>query len=161
VKPEAETNDPDKRIAEALTRFSYADESSKRRRKPWVWVAAILLFALAVGPPIWAFLAKNSLLRIFWFIPSCFGLVLLRWLLLYTKGSSLCPQCHEDITSCLAAYCYGCGEKLGQGRCGRCGLDTTLAAGFSGGVIREPIRYCPGCGVFLNSSFYRDEGLED
>jgi hypothetical protein len=161
VKPEVESNNPEKRIAEVLVRASYAEQFSRRRRKPWVWIAAILLFALAVGPVIWAFFGKSSLPRIFWFIPSCIGLFLLRALLHYSKGSGICPQCHEDITSCLAAHCYACGEKLVGARCARCGTDSSWAAGFGSGVIRQQIRYCPGCGVFLNSNFYRDEFLGD
>jgi len=161
VKPEAQNKDPEKGIADALTRLSYPEEFSKRRRRPWVWVAALLLFALAVGPPLWAFLDRNSLFRTFWFIPSCIGLLLLRSLLLYSKGSVICPQCREDITTCFAAHCYACGEKLGQGRCAKCGLDSTWAAGFKPSVVREKIRYCPGCGVFLNSNFYRYEGQGD
>jgi hypothetical protein len=118
-----------------------------------------VLLALTVGPPVWAYFAKGSLIRIFWFIPSGVGLVLLTGLLQYTKGSPICPQCHEDVTSCFAAHCQACGEKLARGRCARCGLDTTLAAGFSTGLIRQHIRHCPGCGVFLNTNFYRDEFL--
>lgn len=161
MKAEGESKDTEKRIAEAVTRLSYAEEFSKRGRKPWVWIAAILLVALAVGPPVWAFFAKGSLIRIFWFIPSCIGLLLLRGLLLYSKGPARCPQCHEDFTSCLAAYCYGCGEKLNQGRCGKCGLDTTWAGGLSQSPIRQKIRFCPGCGILLNTNFYRYEGLGD
>jgi hypothetical protein len=161
VKTEGESKDPNKRIADAVTRLSYAEVYSRRRRKPWVWITAILLFVLAIGPPIWAYFINESLLRIFWFIPSCIGLLLLRALLLYSKGSAICPQCHEDVTSCLAAYCYTCGEKLVGARCARCGTDNSWAAGFGSGVIRQQIRYCPACGVFLNSSFYRDEGLGD
>jgi hypothetical protein len=161
VKAEGESKDSEKQIADALTRLSHAEGFSKRRRRPWVWVTAIVLFALAVGPAIWAFFARGSLIRIFWFIPSCIGLLLLRALLLYCKGSAICPQCHEDITSCLAAFCHGCGEKLNQGRCGKCGLDTTWAAGFNQGLVREKIRYCPGCGVFLNSHFRRYESMGD
>jgi hypothetical protein len=161
VNPERESKEPEKSIEDALTRFSYAEMFSKRRRKPWIWITGVLLFAVAVGPPIWAFLGRNSLMRIFWFIPSCIALLLLRALLLYSKGSAICPQCREDISSCLAAYCYGCGDRLNQGRCGKCGLDTTWAAGFSQSPIRQKIRYCPGCGVFLNTNFHRYEYLGD
>src|SRR5437762_2337752 len=150
---EGESKDPETRIAEAVRRLSYVEEFSKRRRKAWVWIAAVLLFALVVGPPIWAVVFSDSLLRIFWFIPSSIGMLLLGALLLYAKGPARCPQCHEDFTSCLAAYCYGCGDKLDQGRCGKCGLDTTWAAGFSQSPIRQKIRYCPGCGIFLNTNF--------
>lgn len=133
MKTEGESKDTEKRIAEAVAQLSYAEEFSKRQRKPWVRIVAVLLFVLVVGPPIWAFFNTDSPIRIFWFIPSSIGVLLLSALLLYAKGPARCPQCHEDFTSCLAAYCYGCGEKLNQGRCGKCGLDTTLGSGFQPG----------------------------
>jgi hypothetical protein len=159
VNPEGESKDPEKRIADALMRFSHAQEFSKRHRKPWVWIVAVLLFALVVGPPIWAFFNKDSLLRILWIIPSSIGAFLLSALLLYAKGPARCPQCREDFTSCLASYCYGCGEKLNQRRCPKCGSDSSWAAGFNHGLVRQKIRFCPGCGVLVNSNFYRYEEL--
>lgn len=161
MNPERESKDPEKTIANALTRFSHAQEFSKRRRKPWVWIVAVLLFALVAGAPIWAFFTTDSLLRIFWFIPSSIGLLLLSALLLYAKGLAKCPQCREDFTSCLASYCYGCGQRLNQARCPKCGLDSPWASGFSQGLTRQKIRYCPNCGIFLNTNFYRYESLGD
>ena len=146
-----------------LARFSYAEEFAKRQQhhKAWVKAAASLLFALAVVPAVWALFSRNWMVRLGWIVPAGLGFVLLRALLLYSKGSPSCPHCRDDITNCSAAYCHGCGELLKQGLCPRCGLDRTWTAAFQPMTLREPILYCPGCGVYLNSTYYRYERDSD
>jgi len=133
-----------------------------QHRRWWFWVLAGVLFGFAVLPAIWAIFGKGSLIRLLWILPAGLALTLLRWLARYSKGSPNCPHCREDITSCNATHCYVCGEKLDHGRCSRCGLDTTWTAGFeTAGLVRQPIVFCPGCGVRLNSAFYRFEDMGD
>jgi hypothetical protein len=154
---------PQDRAQGALARLAYAEEFSRRQRhrKGWVKAAAVALFAVAVVPAVWATFTRDWRVGLFWLVPAGLGLVLLQWLLRYSKGSPSCPHCHEDITNCHAAYCQLCGEALKTGICARCGVDQSWTAGFHSLALREPIRYCPGCGVYLNTTFYRYEHDRD
>ena len=146
-----------------LAKFSFAEEFAKRQRhrKGWVKAAAGLLFVLVVIPAVWAIFSRSWVVRLGWIIPAGLGLVLLRMLMLFSKGSYRCPQCREDITNCTAVYCHGCGQVLEARLCKRCGVDRTWTAAFDAMPLRDPILYCPGCGVYLNSPFYRGERDSD
>src|SRR6266852_4791332 len=148
---------PQDRTQAALTRLAYAEEFSRRQkhRSGRVKAAAVVLFAVAVVPAVWAIFTRDWRAGLFWLVPAGLGLVLLQWLLFYSKGSPRCPHCSQDITNCCATYCHVCGEALKTRACPRCGLDQSWTAGFQSIGLREPILYCPGCGVYLNSTFYR------
>ena len=150
---------PQDRAQTALAKLAYAEEFSRRQRhrKGWVRAAAVVLFAVAAVPAAWAMFTRDWRVGLFWLVPAGLGLALLKGLLLYSKGSPRCPHCQQDITNCGAAYCQLCGEVLKAGVCARCGLDHTWTAGFQSMSLREPILYCPGCGVYLNTTFYRYE----
>jgi hypothetical protein len=154
---------PQERAQAALARFAYAEEFARRQnhRKGWAKAAAMVLFAVAVMPAVWAIFSSDWRVRLFWILPAGLGLVLLRWLRLYSKGSPRCPHCCQDITDCGAAYCHLCGEAAKGAVCARCGADESWTAGFQSVGLRQPILYCPGCGVYLNSTFYRYEQETD
>jgi hypothetical protein len=144
---------------QTLKQFAYAEEFARRQkhRKVWVKVAALALFALSVLPAIWAVLTKDWKVRLFWFIPAALGLLALKRLLRYSKGSPHCPHCQQDITNCCAGFCHACGLALHTIPCERCGRDPNWTAGLQDMGLRYPIIHCPGCGVRLNTNFYRYE----
>src|SRR5207244_9227097 len=98
-----------------------------------------LLFALAIVPAVSALFSRNWMVRLGLIVPAGLGFVLLRALLLYSKGSPSCPHCRDDITNCSPVFCHGCGEALNQRRCPRCSLDPTWTAAFQPMTLREPI----------------------
>jgi hypothetical protein len=150
---------PQDRRQAALASLAYAQEFARRQkhRKGWLTAAALLLFAASVAPAVWAISTRDWRVGVFWLVPAGLGLALLQWLLFYAKGSPTCPHCHQNITNCGAAYCHSCGQPLKGSPCARCGLDESWTAGFHSLGVRHPILHCPGCGVYLNSTFYRYE----
>ncbi|EEF60229.1 hypothetical protein Cflav_PD3288 [Pedosphaera parvula Ellin514] len=140
-------------------KFSYAEEFAKRQhRGPWVYAVGLGLFLLTIAPVILAYV-NHGAPAILWFVPASAGLIILRLFLSWTKGSPHCPCCKKNIKVCVVRHCYGCGEDLENGRCERCGVDLTIGSAFrsSGDTSgnKQPITYCPGCGVWLKSNFHR------
>jgi hypothetical protein len=145
--------------AHDLEKFAFSEVFSKRQRhrNRWGKMIAIILFAVAAAPAAWAIFSKDWRVRAFWFIPAGFGLFLLKWLSLYSKGSPCCPNCHQDVTNCRAVYCHFCGEFRKARACSRCGTEQDGALDSSVMISQKRILYCPGCGVLLNTLFYRYE----
>src|SRR2546423_612022 len=143
--------------------ITYAQQfaTRQRHRKVWVKAIALVLFAFVLVPAVWAIFSRDWRVRLFWLIPAALGLASLKMLLLYSKGSPYCPNCCLDITDCPAAFCHLCGEPLKGRVCNRCGADPSWTAGFQDLGLRQSILYCPACGVYLNTTFYRYERQND
>lgn len=152
------SRDPEQR-AQPSDKFAFSEVFSKRQRHQnrWVKIIAIVLFVVAAVPAVWAIFSKDWRVRLFWFVPAVFGLFLLRCLNLWSKGSPCCPNCRQDVTNCRAMYCHFCGEFHKARACPRCGTEEGGKLDSPVIIIQKPILYCPGCGVFLNTSFYRHE----
>jgi len=100
------------------------------KQTPWMWLC---VFAICLGG--FSFAVKRH------------------------KGTTQCPNCHNDFTYCPEVYCHVCGKQLEKKRCESCAVDWSWIGclGQSSDVIgnKSPIQYCPGCGVLLNSEHHR------
>jgi hypothetical protein len=140
-------------------KFAYGDEFARRQHRGLrVYVIGIGLFLLIIAPTFLAFKDHDTPITM-WLVPVSVGAIVLRLFLAWVKGSPLCPCCKKNIKVCAVDYCYGCGEAMSQGRCERCGVDLSMdilfrPLGATSGNKRA-ITYCPGCGVWLNSTFRR------
>lgn len=71
--------------------------------------------------------------------------------------SSTCPRCGRNIRHCPPNYCHRCRNPLSSERCEPCEVDFSMSGslfGLSGNAGNElPVRYCPGCGAYVNSDF--------
>jgi len=96
-----------------LARYACAEEFSKRQRQRKIWIKAAggLLFGMVIVPTVWGAFSKDWRVRVLWFVPAGLGFLLLRALLVYSKGSPSCPHCHEDVTNCFAKHCHVCGSR--------------------------------------------------
>lgn len=68
--------------------------------------------------------------------------------------SAACPRCKRDMQTGLRVRCHRCREPFTDRRCEPCGVDFSWGAGFGGAnayANQLPIRYCPGCGAYVNS----------
>ena len=142
---------------------TYAQQfaSRQRHRKTWVIATAVALFALAVVPAVWAMFTRDWRVALFWMVPAGLGILLLKGLLRYSKGTPHCPNCQQNVTDCPAVFCHLCGATLKTRVCDHCGADPTWTAGFQDIGLRQHITFCPGCGVYLSTPFYRFEDQPD
>lgn len=67
----------------------------------------------------------------------------------------ICPRCHENVTTCAAVYCFVCGRRIRQQRCGRCGTNESSWGLLEASRVDGPISYCPSCGVRIHSPLTR------
>lgn len=81
----------------------------------------------------------------------------LLWFRLWRGAVPVCPNCKQNVRTCPAQYCPGCGNPLSHNRCVDCGVDESwigwLRPSTNGRYQR--ISYCPGCGVELDSGISR------
>ena len=85
---------------------------------------------------------------------SGFGFVVRRY-----KGTKMCPRCRNDFTRCPPLFCHICGKKLEKGSCNSCAVDWNWIGCFCSSSDtagnKSSIRFCPGCGAFINSEHHR------
>jgi hypothetical protein len=142
---------------EVLRRFSYAEDFKARKRpKLWRYVAAEVLMCLAIGA---FFFFHGGIPILSWLSPALIGVLIVGAYIAWTRTSPLCPHCKKNIRTCQAVYCHLCAEPLKDGRCDRCGVLQSwkhifIPMGQTPGN-KQPIRYCPGCAVLLDTDFYR------
>jgi hypothetical protein len=123
----------------------------------WIWVLAFLFL---VGVLFCAWQAyKGGLNSIFWiFGAGAFGGGI-KLLLSLSLGSKICPNCEKDFTICPAVFCHNCGQPLKDSRCESCNVNWHFVASLgreseiTGNKL--PIIYCPGCGTFVETEYYR------
>jgi hypothetical protein len=149
---------------DAARRFSYVEEfqeAQARTRRP-IWMGMIVLLLIAAATA--GFLQFGSVgERGFrpWWMAGAVVLVLALlpvgcWLTATRRAAAVCPHCKQSVLECPPVHCRVCGELLKQGRCERCLVDENWTSilhpmSESSGNY-ERIRYCPGCGVWLNSN---------
>jgi len=144
----------------ALSRIGAAQEFARRQsfHKRWVVVAGLVSFCVALSPMVWAIAGRDWRPLPLLLLPAVLALMFLRALKRYAKGSPACPNCRQDVTNCAARFCHLCGRELRTSVCAHCGADPTWTAEFQPiGRQHQPILFCAGCGVYLNSPFYRFE----
>src|SRR5580692_5226686 len=123
----------------------------------WFWTFAFLFF---IGVLFCAWQAcRGGLNAIFWiFGAGSFGGGI-KLLLNLSLGSKICPNCKKDFTICPAAFCHNCGQPLKDSRCETCNVNWHFVAslGRESEIIgnKLPIIYCPSCGAFVESEYYR------
>jgi hypothetical protein len=141
---------------EVLRRFSHA-EAFRTRKRPsfWLYLLINVLIFLAIG----IFFIRHGGISAPWFIPLLIGMSVLGAYISWTRSSPVCPNCRKNIRFCPAVYCHLCGEPLKAKACDRCGVlqSWTLIFTSFGEAAgnKEPIRYCPGCAVLLDTDFHR------
>ena len=142
---------------EVLRRYSYAKEFRNRKRQNlWLLIARNVLILLA-SLAFFALYFHDSLP--WWSLPLAIGMAVSHGYVAWRRPAPICPHCQKNIRYCPAVYCHVCGEPLHGARCERCGVNQSWTHGFgqasetSGN--RQPIMYCPGCAVFLESDFRR------
>jgi endogenous inhibitor of DNA gyrase (YacG/DUF329 family) len=71
--------------------------------------------------------------------------------------SATCPRCGRNVRNCQPSHCHRCRMVLSNMRCEPCEVDFSLSGrvlGFGRNAGNQlPIRYCPGCGAYVNSDF--------
>lgn len=142
-----------------IRRVSCAGEFRYRKRPTWLYVSgcAVCLAVMAAS-----FFILHRALRGLdreavsaWFILS--GFTAVSWYVAWRRAAPFCPNCKQDIRTCLMEYCHVCGEPLRHKRCSDCGVDNSWTGWFrphGNGMFRW-IKYCPGCSVELDSMVRR------
>lgn len=132
-----------------LERVSYA-EAFRTRTRPYFGIVAAA-YAFSLGAFGWA-LSMDALTLL-----ALGGVAGVIFHLQWRCASPFCPQCRQDIRTCLAEHCHVCGGPLTRRQCARCEVDHTWTGWFRrdrGGRLRS-IVYCPGCGVQLDTRISR------
>jgi hypothetical protein len=139
---------------ELLQGISCAEEF-RRRPRPDFWL-------YAVGYGFTLFITAFLFIKMGGIEPSAL-LIMTAFMAALTyrawhRASPICPDCHENIRFCAAAFCHVCGKPLSHKRCEGCAVDNSwisfLRPYGSQGNFRW-IAYCPGCGVELDSKVPR------
>jgi len=128
----------------------------KQRKRRWVLmlvgVQLWLTFLLLLSFPL---VLKTRLPWQAWII--MFGIVLAQGYFLWLRASPICPNCKQNIRTCITNHCHVCGKAIKERRCIDCGVDNTWTGSFrpyQNGTYQW-IMYCPGCGVELDTSIPR------
>jgi hypothetical protein len=137
---------------ELLDRHDYAEEFRNRRRIGFPLY--VIAYTLMLGTILWIWKITPA-------IPVAAVLVLVALLALscyvaWQRTNPICPSCHQNVRTCMAVFCHGCGKHLVARRCARCSVDQS----WFGFILRAPgnfrsIDYCPGCGVWLGTRIPR------
>ena len=157
--PAAATEEDLAALEKSVRRMACASEFKYRKRHTWLYVVGcvVSLFAsvefilLMVGGR----LGMNHESSSVWLIFS--GMNVLTWFMLWRRAMPICPNCRENIRTCSAECCHVCGKPLSHKRCVDCGVDNSWIGWFrpySNGSSRW-IKYCPGCGVELDTHIPR------
>jgi ankyrin repeat protein len=133
-----------------LQRASFAEEFRRRDRPAfWLYVLGYSFIALtfvAISRITGAMPLSAGLIFAGFLVCSCF----MSW----RRASPICPNCKQNIRVCATSYCHRCGNPLQAKRCAECSVDYSWTGWLSAYTNRGNscwIRYCPGCGVELDS----------
>lgn len=139
---------------EDLLRQASCAEEFKRRARPdfWIYVIGYSLFAVLSG----FFVATLELPQaVLWAGTGVFTLFCYS---AWQTATPICPNCKQNIKICATVYCHVCGKPLGRKRCEQCAVNHSWASLFfpyaNIGNLRW-IRYCPACGVWLDTRVNR------
>jgi hypothetical protein len=143
-----------------LRRMSCASEFKYRKRHTWLYVigcaitllTSVEFFLFIIGGPSATFNRESLSV---WLIFS--GISVLAWFMMWKRAVPICPNCRQNIRTCLTEYCHVCGKPLSHQRCTDCGVDNSWTGWLrpnSNGSFRW-IACCPACGVELDTCIPR------
>jgi hypothetical protein len=144
---------------EELIRSSSCISEFKHRKRPTWFYAICCAFTLLVTALFFGTFGAagqmNLDLAVAWIFFS--ALAVLSWFVLWYRGMPICPNCKQNIRTCLTEYCHVCGKPLSHKRCMDCGVDNSWTGWFRpyGNGLFKRIVYCPGCGVELDTWIHR------
>lgn len=140
---------PKQTAADALDDMACAAAFAKQREKPrWVTVVAVVIALIVVCSMVFTFLQRSAQIPGFIAIG---GVLLLLGFSPWLSVSTACPRCKQDVTTCSASHCHRCRQPLAKGHCQTCSADMA----WNESTETLPIRYCPGCGAYVNSDLQR------
>jgi hypothetical protein len=123
----------------------------------WFWVLVILCFGAVIVSACEAI--RGGVDSINWLVLACVAGGILKALDKYSKGSPICPNCKNDITTCRPDFCHNCGQPLVGLRCEACAVDWNWIAKMAKSSEitgnNSEITYCPGCGALVESEHHR------
>lgn len=135
-----------------VQRLSCASAFKYRQRHTWLFVLGC---AATTFPTAFLLASLGQMPLAAWLVLIGFNLFL--WFRLWHRAAPICPNCKMDIRTSPAMHCHVCGKPLSQKRCTDCGVDNSwigwLRPHQSGAY--QWIRYCPGCGVELDTGIPR------
>ena len=127
----------------------------------WYYVVAFIFFVVILFCVWEAF--EGGAARNTWLVVAAGCAVILKTLDRCTKGTTKCPNCKNDFTTCRPAYCHCCGQPLTALRCDACAVDwnwySKIGIGSEAAGNSSEIAYCPACGTFVESE-HRRSGSE-
>ena len=132
-------------------------EQFARRRRPPAWAFAVASATCLIGAAC-AFASGGGQLPPWFALPIGGAAILSGWWM-WHEAIPICPNCRRNITLCRAIYCHICGRQLHNRRCETCCVDDSWLAYFrpiqalKGNA--SPIRWCPRCGVWLDTRLCR------
>ena len=142
--------------------FSAANKlKASRNGIKWAWKpVAFCLAGFAVC--LWA---NHAFVRYepLWIVGMVIFLFPLALLSMHSLGSTICPKCRIDFSTCAPNFCHVCGKPLEDKACKICSVDWKWTTGAVQDLSetannRSAISYCPDCGVFLDSGRMRNFG---
>lgn len=155
---------PKQTAAAALDDMACAAAFARQAERPsWLTAVAVavtvaVLIAVVVASwrgNLWGFRPVVFLMP-----AGALFLVFSHWL----SVSAACPNCRRDVRTGLRVRCHRCREPLTNQRCEPCDVDFGWGAGLRGSDAYGnslPIRYCPGCGAYVNSDLTVDTSPDD
>jgi hypothetical protein len=144
-------------LEKSVRRMACASEFKHRKRHTWLYVIGCAVSLLTVGfiLVVVGRLGMNHESPFVWLIFG--GMIVLTWFMLWRRAAPICPSCKQNIRTCLTEYCHVCGKPLSHKRCVACGVDNSWIGWFrpySNGSSLW-IKYCPACGVGLDTQIPR------
>lgn len=127
----------------------------KHRERPtfWLYVSG---YAALLGPLTLIFWKVGSVPAAgFLFMGTSFAILCAR---AWVVASPVCPNCQQNIRTCVAQYCHVCGQPLTGGRCETCGVDESWIAHlnpYAKSGNYSWMRFCPNCAARIDSMIPR------
>ncbi len=141
--------------SEAIRRFSHAAAFNHRDRPNFALHLVGYGFLLAISVSILEGVGETPPILLL-LMAGIFGIASYR---AWHRSSPFCPQCRQNIRTCVAGHCHVCGKRLKDQRCVECGVYGSFWGGVSLAWAKmgnyRRITYCPACGVYLDSKTTR------
>lgn len=142
-------------LEETLRRGACAVEFNRRRRRRFMGYVIVFAFLAAVTNLVFSISFGEVLPSVFFVSVMTFGLFSYQ---AWRNMVPACPNCGQDIKKCAATYCHFCGKTLQGQYCKDC-TGSDFSSGLFSPHAHDPdnfwIRYCPACGVWLDSKTFR------
>jgi ankyrin repeat protein len=138
----------------ALLKGTNCAEEFRTRKRPFFWLYLAGYFFMFLAGAFGLALARGGSAS--WL--AMLGATALMIYITWQRASPICPNCSNNIVTCIADRCHVCGKLLKARRCNSCGVSTGIGAWFfpysQPGNIRW-IKHCPSCVVLLESKVRR------